>query len=587
MRNAYPIYTVETECQDCYKCVRHCPVKAIKVESGHAIVMPELCIACGHCVDICPAHAKKVRDDSLNARELINSGKQVIVSLAPSWISDFPGIPAEVMITALKKLGFTAVSETALGAQAVTAKVATLLKDHKAGAMISSACPVIVDYISKYQNDFIPAISKLFSPALTHARMLRQKLGDDIAVAFIGPCIAKKNEADRHPELIQTALTFNELRNWFEQEDIDLNTLQADEDARFTPESAEEGAIYPLGGGMNETLKLLPESENVILADFDGMENVKLTLDNLTSEQLDKLDKPVFIEALACNGGCVHGPGTQHKSPGLLEHLRVINNCNLPKQGKKREYNFEIADNVENHKVTAPEITIAEISKALHSIGKTTPEDELNCGGCGYDTCRNFAKALVENKAESSMCVSFMRKQAQKKANALLRTIPSGVVIVDNNLQLVECNRRFAEIFGSDCLDAFDAKPGMAGADLTRLLPFAELFRNCLESGSDIRRKSYRLDKRLLDLTIFSIEDKQTVGAVIADVTNTELRREQLAERARKVIDKNLNTVQDIACKLGEHMAETEILLRSISEDYADDRLLEDIRRELKREVGK
>jgi transcriptional regulator with PAS, ATPase and Fis domain len=242
---------------------------------------------------------------------------------------------------------------------------------------------------------------------------------------------------------------------------------------------------------------------------------------------------------------------------------------------------------VENHKVTAPEVTITEISKALHSIGKTTPEDELNCGGCGYDSCRNFAKALVENKAESSMCVSFMRKQAQKKANALLRTIPSGVVIVDCNLQLVECNRRFAEIFGSDCLDAFDAKPGMAGADLTRLVPFSELFRNCLESGRDIRRKSYRIDERLLDITIFSIEDKQTVGAVIADVTNTELRREQLAERARKVIDKNLSTVQDIACRLGEHMAETEILLRSISEDYADDKLLEDIRKELKREVEK
>jgi PAS domain-containing protein len=382
-------------------------------------------------------------------------------------------------------------------------------------------------------------------------------------------------------------LTFNELRKWFEQENIDLTTLQAVENAEFSPESAEEGAIYPLGGGMNETLKLLPESENVILADFDGMENVKLTLDNLTGEQLHKLEKPVFIEALACNGGCVHGPGTQHKSPGLLEHLRVINNCNLPKHGKKREYNFDIADNVENHKVTAPEVTIAEISKALHSIGKTTPEDELNCGGCGYDSCRNFARALVENKAESSMCVSFMRKQAQKKANALLRTIPSGVVIADCNLQLVECNHRFAEIFGSDCLDAFDAKPGMAGADLTRLVPFSELFRNCLESGRDIRRKSYRIDERLLDITIFSIEANEVAGAVIADVTNTELRREQIAKRASEVINKNLVTVQDIACKLGEHMAETEILLRSISNEYADDKLLDDIKKEFKREAEK
>lgn len=185
------------------------------------------------------------------------------------------------------------------------------------------------------------------------------------------------------------------------------------------------------------------------------------------------------------------------------------------------------------------------------------------------------------------MCVSFMRKNAQKKANALLRTIPSGVVIVDKNLQLIECNRRFAEIFGNATVEIFDAKPGMVGADLKRLIPFHALFTNCLNSGKDIYRNSYRLDNRLLDITIFSIEANEVAGAVIADVTNSELRREQIAKRASEVINKNLLTVQDIACKLGEHMAETEILLRSISNEYADDKLLDDIRKEFKMEAEK
>lgn len=575
----YPIYTVKTECQDCYKCVRHCPVKAIKVENGHATVVPELCIACGHCVEICPAHAKKVRNDSETAKELIKTKKAVYVSIAPSWISDFENISPVKMITALKLLGFTGISETALGAQAVSANVAKMLKNHKHGALISSACPVVVDYIRKYQDKFVPAISKFLSPALAHANILRHVYGKDIAVIFIGPCIAKKNEADRHPELINAALTFNELRDWFASENINLDNIVSNDAEKFIPEEAEEGAIYPIGGGMNKTLQLMPESNDIILSDFDGLENLKLTLNDLKPEQIDE---PVFIEALACHGGCVHGPGVQHKSPGLLERLRVIANCHLPETSPERECNLDITDNQEADKVEDPEVMLQELLQALRSIGKTTPEDELNCGGCGYDSCRNFATALVLKKAETSMCVSFMRKKAQQKANALLRTIPSGVVIVDQNLELIECNRRFAEIFGNATVEIFDAKPGMNGADLKRLVPFYDLFNNCLNSSKDIYRNSYRFGNRLLDITIFNIEVNEVVGAVIADVTNTELRREQIAKRASEVINKNLNTVQDIACKLGEHMAETEILLRSISEEYADDKLLDDIKKEFK-----
>jgi len=198
-----------------------------------------------------------------------------------------------------------------------------------------------------------------------------------------------------------------------------------------------------------------------------------------------------------------------------------------------------------------------------------------NCGGCGYDACRNFAGALIAKKAEPSMCVSYLRKQAQKKANALLRSIPSGVVIVDRNLRVIESNRRFAELFGEDTVLAFDAKPGLAGADLKLIVPFYKFFENSLSSGRDIRRDSLRVDNRMFNLTVFNIEPNQVAGAVIFDITSTEIRREEIAGRAREVIDKNLATVQEIACKLGEHMAETEILLRSISENYADDKLID------------
>lgn len=580
MRGTYPIYTVETECRDCYKCVRHCPVKAIKVWNDHASVVPELCIACGHCVEICPAHAKKVRDDSPVAEKLIRSGIPVYVSLAPSWINEFAGLSPARIIAALKRLGFAGVSETALGAQMVSAAVGNMLKQGQNGALISSACPVVVDYICKYQAEFVSAISGLLSPALAHAKLLRQVCGQDVAVVFIGPCIAKKNEADRHPELINAALTFNELQEWLKRENINLNEIASDDACGFFPETAREGAVYPTGGGMNKTLQLIPELENIVFSDFDGLENLKLALDNLKPEEIETA---VFIEALACRGGCVHGPGVQHKSPGLIEHLRVINKFCGNMKPSENKYELDISDNPAAEKITNGEVKFRDLQEALRSIGKTRPEDELNCGGCGYDSCRGFAAALVCEKAEPSMCVSFMRKTAQKKANALLRTIPSGVVIVDRELELIECNRRFAEILGESIVRIFDAKPGMNGADLKRLVPFCELFRNCLNSGKDICRNSFRMDNKLLNITVFSIEAGEVAGAVIADVTNTELRREQIANRAGEVINKNLLTVQEIACRLGEHMAETEILLRSISEEYADDKLLDDIRREFSR----
>ncbi len=574
MNHSYPVYTVETECQDCYKCVRHCPVKAIKVKDGHATVVPELCVACGHCVEICPAHAKHVRNDLRRAQHLLEDGEKVYVSLAPSWVSEFKNVKPAQMIHALKKLGFTGISETALGAQAVSAEVAEQLNHIDRGVLISSACPTSVDYIRKYIPEFAKTITKVFSPVLAHCRMLREKFGDDIKVVFIGPCISKKNESDRHPDVLNLALTYPELKQWLTTEGIELETLKPGEDDVYTPNPAEEGSVYPVEGGMIETIKAYRgANDKTHYATLTGLNNIERAFAGLWPENVDV---PVFIEVLACHGGCVHGPCTEHDSPGLLERLRVINSVKLPDKPIDRRVGVDISEQFEKDPVPENTVSMQHIKAALRRIGKFSQEDELNCGGCGYDTCKNFARALINGKAEPSMCVSYLRKQAQKKANALLRCIPSGVVIVDKSLNIIECNRRFAETFGEDTVAAFDACPGLAGADLRRIIPFSKLFESSLKTGKDIRRDSYKVDNRLFNITIFNIEPDEVVGAVIFDVTSTEMHREQIAARARKVIDKNLETVQEIACRLGEHMADTELLLRSIAEDYADDSLKDD-----------
>jgi hypothetical protein len=251
--------------------------------------------------------------------------------------------------------------------------------------------------------------------------------------------------------------------------------------------------------------------------------------------------------------------------------MRVLKNTTGPAApvGKRKYGGIGIAEELLPEKIDDKEPTDAEVANALHIVGKFQPEDELNCGGCGYESCRAFVKSMIQGRSEPAMCVSYLRKQAQKKANALLRSMPTGVVIVDSDLRIIECNAPFASMFDDVTKCAYEAQPGLAGASLKKIVPFWDLFHTVLSTGAEIHRDSFAVDKTLFNITIFTIEAFKVVGAVISDVTQSELKREQIAQKAREVITRNLSTVQDIAFKLGEHMADTEMILRSIAEDYA------------------
>ena len=227
MTRMTPIYTAQTECQDCRKCIRECPVKAVKVARGYASVISELCILCGHCVAVCPHGAKKVRDDVHEAKHLLASKDRVIASLAPSFVSEFSTLRPGQLIGALKRLGFHGVSETALGAQLVSANISTSLKQDSGKIFFSTACPTAVSYIRKYLPSAAKHLTGLLSPLLAHCKMLRSAYGQGIGIVFFGPCIAKKSEAEMHPELLDVSLTFDDLKRWLE-------------DARILPESIRE-----------------------------------------------------------------------------------------------------------------------------------------------------------------------------------------------------------------------------------------------------------------------------------------------------------------------------------------------------------
>lgn len=584
MNRLSPIYTEKTECQDCYKCVRECIPKAIRVENGHAQVVPDRCVLCGHCVAVCPVGAKRVRNDLPRAQALLARKRHVYASLAPSFASEFPGTDPEILIMALEQLGFAGVSETALGAQIVSARLAAELEESPRALRVSTACPTAVELVRKYYPRHVSKLTGVYSPLQSHALLLKQTYGDEIGVVFIGPCIAKKREADETPELVDVAITFDDLRRWFDEAGIDLGTgegtaarraAEAGREAgaptarpRFVPQCAEEGAVYPVEGGMVATMKRNCSVTDAQYMAVSGLGSVHSALDELDSLEPDA---PVFVELLACDGGCINGPRAACAGGTIGKRHEILRYADYEHARYPRRAEIDISRAYAAEGIAALTHDAAEIRRALRLVGKYDTADELNCGSCGYETCRDFAVALLENRAEQTMCAGYMRKLAQKKANALLRAMPSGVVIVDAELRIVECNRNFARLAGEEAELLYDAKPGLEGIALAEIASFWKLFRDAVRHGEEVLDEDIRHGERVFNGSVFVIEEGQVAGGIFQDVTAPWVRRDRVVSQAREVIRKNLSTVQQIASLMGENAAETEAMLNSIIDAYGGD----------------
>lgn len=561
MEKTRPIYTEKARCQDCYKCLRNCPVKAIRVENESAAVMPDRCVYCGECVASCPVGAKKVRDDLGRAQLLIRRKRRVWVSLAPSWVAEFQGLGMGGMVAALKAIGFSGVSETALGAQEVSAACARLLEGQGPRLHLSTACPAAVELVQRYRPEFTPFLTPVLSPMGAHARVLRERYGEDIGIVFIGPCIAKKHESDLRPDLADVAFTFEGLRRVFESYGIDPYALVPGPDDLFQPHRTQDGALYAMEGGMLQGVQARLQASGARFMSFSGVKDVLHGLEGLTGLQPDI---PIFLELLACEGGCINGPritrggGTVVKRMDVLDYARDTRPASHEPPGS-------IASAYVASPVAKPKPSEADIQDALRRVGKQSLEDEMNCGACGYDSCRALAEALLERRAEVSMCASYMRKIALNKANALIRSMPAGVVIVDEDLRIVECNQRFADMLGEETRMVYDAEPGLPRADLGKVAPFAaKLFGQMLNGAVTELRRDIRVGSRIFQLLIFPVEEGRMAGGILQDITEPAFQRDEVIQKAQEVIRKNVTTVQQIAYLLGENAAETEMLLHSI-----------------------
>jgi len=581
----YPIYTETTECRDCYKCVRNCPVKAIQVKDASAVVVKDRCIYCGKCVDTCPSHAKKVRSDVARVRQFMKSKNRVIASVAPSFATEFAGME-DKFLCSLIRLGFCGISETSIGAALVNATVERYAKEHDGYCpKISTACPSVVALVKKYYPELEDRLASVPSPLQCHSAYLRYLYGNDIGIVFIGPCIAKKVEADEHPGYPDFALTFNEYRSWLEEENIGLKDVDDSDVPRFMPCKAGETSFYPVEGGMIASLVWGKNPFQTNAVAISGTDSIVGTLRNMNVQ--DVPGSQSFLELLCCEGGCINGPGTEkgrssadrkgNASRYTSKRLQEPNTFVPPedfvdtlcKEGYGVLKPIREKEDLSSDKPFASHHTEDEIQQALHALGKNDKSDELNCGGCGYNSCREMAIAYLDGMAEPEMCVTKMRKEAQSKIDVLLRTIPMGVVMVDEQLRIHDCNAGFLMLFGDIGFEVDAQALNMVkGLPLEQFVPFYEQFQNQFIAEGKTNQYRLHYKDKFLRVTFFNVGSQNLVGALFEDVTSPTVRRETVVKKAEDVIQKSLSTVQQIASLLGENAADTEIMLNSLIDAF-------------------
>jgi iron only hydrogenase large subunit-like protein len=562
-----PIYTEQTKCRDCYKCVRICPVKAIKVENNSAQIIHENCIFCGRCVSVCPSEAKKVRNDVPRVKALLASGRKVILSIAPSWSSGLFGT-SDAMINTFKKMGFWAVSETALGAQMVSQNLAEDLT-HIEKLVVSSACPTIVELFKKYYPENIDSITPYLSPLGVHTAYLKETYGDEVSVVFAGPCIAKKLEADNSETPLDFALTFDEVQDWIQSDNITVSPY-GDENDSFIPFSAAESTLYALEGGMIGSIKGCDSPEDLPLIPVSGITHIIEALNGI-----DPNDK-LFLELLACPGGCINGSGFNSNEKQFLyrkkslEYHRVSTSHPLDKKialtldKEKTRFKY-VADIPIFHE----EFDEKAIAVAMEELGKSKKEDRLDCGGCGYNSCNDFAIAYLRGMGEKQMCVTTMRRRAQKKVDMLLRTLPMGVVIVNRQMNIAECNKEFVKLFSEiDFEPDEEFVQNYINLPIVKFIDITGYLEQILLGNRSLFQERIKYNDQFLRVSFFSIEKLNLAGVIFQDITTTSMKREVVIRKAEEVINKNLQSVQQIASLLGENAAETEIILRSLTDQF-------------------
>lgn len=548
----------KSSCRNCHKCIRHCPVKAIRFSGNQAYINQSECILCGHCFVVCPQDAKQIHSSIPQVKALLSGNAPVVASLAPSFIANYEGMGIEAMQEALQRLGFAAAEETALGATLVKREYDRLLEEEGRDMLISSCCPSVNLLIQKYYPSLLTYLADVLTPMQAHAQDIKRRI-PGAKVVFIGPCIAKKEEAAQTEGFADAVLTFDELS-------LMLSEQHITPEKRLTPTSQGLTRIFPTAGGVLRTMKKANPAYTYMAV--DGADRCLEVLSDLRDNRLHHC----FIEMNMCLGGCLGGPVMEkHQHTPVRDYMAVSAYAGMedfaisqPESGLLRK-SFPVLPR------RTPLPSEAEITKAMQSMAKFTKKDELNCGTCGYNTCREKAIAICQGKAEPAMCLPYLMARSQGFSDIITRNVPSALIVVNEQLEVQDINPAALSLLG-----IADASAIM-GEDVGKLFDPAGLI-EVLTTGISFRDRPIELpaQQKFALQTVLHDPDFHVLVCILRDIT-TETREKQLLDQERqhtvdtanRVIDHQMRVVQEIASLLGETAAETKIALTKLKESIS------------------
>lgn len=550
----------KSNCKNCYKCIRHCPVKSIRFSGNQAHIIGNECILCGQCFVVCPQNAKEITSEVEKVKVLLASGDPVYVSLAPSFVANYDGVGIGAMRRALQKLGFTDAEETAVGATMVKREYERMLAEEEHDIMITSCCHSVNLLIQKYFPTELQYLAKVLSPMQAHCTDIKRR-HPNAKTVFIGPCVAKKDEAEYYEGIVDAVLTFEELTEWLAAAGIPL-----EKETDTSPES--RARFFPTTGGVLKSMTKTAPGYTYLA--IDGVDNCIAALRDIESGKIHHC----FIEMSACAGSCIGGPVMEkyHRSP-VKDYLAIAEAAG--------EKDFPVAqpDLTEMQKQFAPIERRAqmpsdyEIAEILRQMGKTRREDELNCGSCGYNTCREKAIAIYQGKAEVSMCLPYLKEKAESFSDSIVNNTPNGLIVLNEKLEVQQINTAARKIMN------IRSASDILGDLVVRILD-PKVFLEVLESKEEVRDRRVYLAEygKFVEETVIYDRDYHLLICIMRDVTSEEDERkkketirEQTVDIADKVVDKQMRIVQEIASLLGETAAETKIALTKLKESIADE----------------
>ena len=550
----------KSNCKNCHKCIRYCPVKSIRFSAGQAHIIPDECILCGHCLVVCPQNAKQIVSELEKVQVMLRSGETVIASVAPSFAANYPGVGIRGIREALKRLGFTDAEETAIGATFVKREYDRILAEENRDIVISSCCHSVNLLIRKYFPEQLKYLADVLSPMQAHCADIKRR-HPEARTVFIGPCVAKKDEAEAYEGFVDAVITFEELTDWLKKEKITI-----DPDPEENDES--RARFFPTTGGILKTMARNAPGYSYMA--IDGVENCAAALRDIANGNVHKC----FIEMSACAGSCVGGPVMDaYRGSPVSDYMAIASYAGSrdfpveqPEAVTLKQFHMPI-----NRNAAMPDEK--QIEEILGRMGKHRPQDELNCGTCGYNTCREKAIAIYQGKAEVSMCMPYLMERAESFSADIVKNIPNPLLVLNERLEIQQVNvaalRMFKLYTPSDIL----------GDRVDRVLD-PTICLEVLETGRGVFNQHMYLAEylRFVKQTVVPIEHGKLLLCILRDVTEEEeirQRREEIqqetAEVADKVVAKQMRIVQEIASLLGETAAETKVALAKLKESIRDE----------------